>query len=152
MPRAPCRAAEPVPHPGQARPDAKEIDAEAFARHWRKAKGQDPAQVQAQGAAQNQALARLLEPKFPCCIVLRLFSVRISFGPLQEARARRDTTMRFDPTTMFFIVLLIGVVIGVVFDRFGGRGWLSRQMSGGRHVLVTSALVGVCASFIGYHL
>jgi hypothetical protein len=60
--------------------------------------------------------------------------------------------MRFDPTTMFLLVLLIGVVIGVVFDRFGGRGWLSRQVSGGRHVLVTSALVGVAGSFIGYHL
>jgi len=33
--------------------------------------------------------------------------------------------MRFDPTTTFFIVLLIGVIIGLVFDRFGGRGWLS---------------------------
>jgi uncharacterized membrane protein YeaQ/YmgE (transglycosylase-associated protein family) len=60
--------------------------------------------------------------------------------------------MRFDPTTTFFIVLLTGVVIGLVFDRFGGRGWLSRQVSGGRHVLVTSALVGVAGSFIGYHL
>ena len=60
--------------------------------------------------------------------------------------------MRFDPTTTFFIVLLIGAVVGVVFDRFGGRGWLSRQVSGGRHVLVTSALVGVAGSFIGYHL
>ena len=60
--------------------------------------------------------------------------------------------MRFNPTTMFFIVLLIGVVIGVVFDRFGGRGWLSRQISGGGQALVTSALVGVAGSFIGYHL
>jgi uncharacterized membrane protein YeaQ/YmgE (transglycosylase-associated protein family) len=60
--------------------------------------------------------------------------------------------MRFNPTTMFFIVLLIGVVIGVVFDRFGGRGWLSRRISGGGQALVTSALVGVAGSFIGYHL
>ena len=60
--------------------------------------------------------------------------------------------MRFDPTTMFFIVLLIGAVIGVVFDRFGGRGWLSRQVSGGRQVLLTSALVGIAGSFIGYHV
>jgi uncharacterized membrane protein YeaQ/YmgE (transglycosylase-associated protein family) len=60
--------------------------------------------------------------------------------------------MRFDPTTMFVIVLLIGAVIGLLFDRFGGRGWLSRQVSGGNHVLVTSALVGIAGSFIGYHL
>jgi len=60
--------------------------------------------------------------------------------------------MRFDTTTMFVIVLLIGAVIGLVFDRFGGRGWLSRQVSSGNHALVTSALVGVAGSFIGYHL
>jgi len=60
--------------------------------------------------------------------------------------------MRFDPTTTFFIVLLIGAVIGLVFDRYGGRGWLSRHLSGGRHGLITSALVGVAGSFIGYHL
>jgi uncharacterized membrane protein YeaQ/YmgE (transglycosylase-associated protein family) len=60
--------------------------------------------------------------------------------------------MRFDPTTTFFIVLLIGAVVGAVFDRFGGQGWLSRQVSGRRHVLITSALVGVAGSFIGYHL
>jgi uncharacterized membrane protein YeaQ/YmgE (transglycosylase-associated protein family) len=60
--------------------------------------------------------------------------------------------MRFDPTTTFFIVLLIGAVIGLVFDRFGGRGWFARQVSGGRNALLTSALVGVAGAFIGYHL
>jgi uncharacterized membrane protein YeaQ/YmgE (transglycosylase-associated protein family) len=59
--------------------------------------------------------------------------------------------MRFDPTTTFLIVLLIGAVLGVVFDRFLGRGWLARQVTGGRQ-FVTSALVGVAGSFIGYHL
>ena len=60
--------------------------------------------------------------------------------------------MRFDPTTMFLVVLLIGAVIGLVFDRFGGRGWFARQVSGGRNAIVTSALVGIAGSFIGYHL
>lgn len=60
--------------------------------------------------------------------------------------------MRFDPTTMFFLVLLIGAVIGVVFDRYGGRGWFARQVSGGQNALITSALVGIAGSFIGYHL
>jgi uncharacterized membrane protein YeaQ/YmgE (transglycosylase-associated protein family) len=60
--------------------------------------------------------------------------------------------MRFDPTTTFFVVLLIGAVIGLVFDRFGGRGWFARQVSGGRNALLTSALVGVAGAFIGYHL
>jgi uncharacterized membrane protein YeaQ/YmgE (transglycosylase-associated protein family) len=60
--------------------------------------------------------------------------------------------VRFDPTTTFFIVLVIGAVLGLVFDRFLGRGWLARQVTGSRHHLLTSALVGVAGSFIGYHL
>lgn len=60
--------------------------------------------------------------------------------------------MRFDPAVTFIVVLLIGIVVGLLFDRFLGRGWLSRQVAGGRHVLVTSMLVGVAGSFIGYHL
>jgi len=59
--------------------------------------------------------------------------------------------VRFDPTTTFLIVLVIGVVLGLVFDRFLGRGWLARQVTGGRHHL-TSALVGVAGSFVGYHI
>jgi len=39
----------------------------------------------------------------------------------------------------------------VVFDRFVGRGWLARKVTGGQHYL-TSALVGVAGSFIGYHI
>ena len=57
-----------------------------------------------------------------------------------------------DPVTSFVIVLLIGIVAGFLFDRFAGPGWLSRQVSGSTRGLVTSALVGVAGSFIGYHL
>ncbi len=60
--------------------------------------------------------------------------------------------MRFDPTTMFFLVLLIGAVIGVAFDRYRGRGWFARQVTGGRNAALTGALIGVAGSFIGYHL
>ena len=60
--------------------------------------------------------------------------------------------MRFDPTVTFLIVLLIGIVIGLVFDRFAGPGWLSRQFAGARRGLMTSALVGIAGAFIGYHL
>jgi uncharacterized membrane protein YeaQ/YmgE (transglycosylase-associated protein family) len=60
-------------------------------------------------------------------------------------------TVRFDPTTTFLIVLVIGVVLGLVFDHFLGRGWLARQVTGGRQYL-TSALVGVAGSFVGYHI
>ena len=60
--------------------------------------------------------------------------------------------MRFDPTVTFLIVLLIGIVTGLVFDRFAGPGWLSRQFAGARRGLMTSALVGIAGAFIGYHL
>jgi uncharacterized membrane protein YeaQ/YmgE (transglycosylase-associated protein family) len=57
-----------------------------------------------------------------------------------------------DPVTSFVIVLLIGIVAGFLFDRFAGPGWLSRQVIGSTRGVVTSALVGVAGSFIGYHL
>jgi uncharacterized membrane protein YeaQ/YmgE (transglycosylase-associated protein family) len=56
-----------------------------------------------------------------------------------------------DPTVSFLVVLAIGVVLGVLFDRFAGRGWLSRRLAGAGG-LVTSALVGTAGAFIGFHL
>jgi uncharacterized membrane protein YeaQ/YmgE (transglycosylase-associated protein family) len=82
---------------------------------------------------------------------LRIANERISFERFQEARPTRDATVRFDPTTTFLIVLVIGVVLGLVFDHFLGRGWLARRVTGGRQFL-TSALVGVAGSFVGYHI
>ena len=35
---------------------------------------------------------------------------------------------------------------------FLGAGWLSRQIAGPNRLLVTSALVGIAGSFVGYHL
>jgi uncharacterized membrane protein YeaQ/YmgE (transglycosylase-associated protein family) len=60
--------------------------------------------------------------------------------------------MRLDPTTTFFAILVIGAVIGLVFDRYAGRGWFARKVTGGRNALLTGALVGIAGSFIGYHL
>jgi uncharacterized membrane protein YeaQ/YmgE (transglycosylase-associated protein family) len=57
-----------------------------------------------------------------------------------------------DPVTSFVMMLLIGIVAGVLFDRFAGPGWLSRQVIGATRGVVTSALVGVAGSFVGYHL
>ena len=60
--------------------------------------------------------------------------------------------MRFDPTVTVLLVLLIGIAVGIVFDRFAGPGWLSRQFAGARRGLTTSALVGIAGAFIGYRL
>ena len=53
---------------------------------------------------------------------------------------------------VFLILLIIGIAAGMLFDRFAGPGWLSRQIAGSNRTLVTSALVGVAGSFVGYHL
>jgi uncharacterized membrane protein YeaQ/YmgE (transglycosylase-associated protein family) len=56
------------------------------------------------------------------------------------------------PGAVLLILLIIGIAAGLLFDRFAGPGWLSRQIAGGNRTLVTSALVGIAGSFVGYHL
>ena len=56
------------------------------------------------------------------------------------------------PGAVFLLLLIIGIAAGLLFDRFAGPGWLSRQIAGGNRPLVTSALVGIAGSFVGYHL
>ncbi|HKY85310.1 MAG TPA: transglycosylase [Pseudorhodoplanes sp.] len=60
--------------------------------------------------------------------------------------------MRINPALAFFIVIAIGIVAGVIFDRLAGPGWLSRQITGPMRGIVTSSLVGIAGSFIGFHL
>ena len=50
------------------------------------------------------------------------------------------------------VVLAIGIVTGLVFNRYG-RSWFGRQMAGATGVGdVTYALVGIAGAFIGFHL
>jgi len=56
------------------------------------------------------------------------------------------------PAVIFLILLAIGIAAGLLFDRFAGPGWLSRQIAGSTRTMVTSALVGIAGSFVGYHL
>lgn len=52
----------------------------------------------------------------------------------------------------FVVVLLIGIAVGIVFNRYG-RSWLGRQTAGATGMGdVTFALVGIAGSFIGFHL
>ncbi len=57
-----------------------------------------------------------------------------------------------DPAVLFVLVLAIGIVAGVLFDRLAGPSWLARQFSGSTRGMITSALVGVAGSFVGYHV
>jgi uncharacterized membrane protein YeaQ/YmgE (transglycosylase-associated protein family) len=48
------------------------------------------------------------------------------------------------------IILLIGVVAGLVFNRYT-RSWLAR-LGGTSRSDLTSALVGIAGAFIGFHV
>jgi uncharacterized membrane protein YeaQ/YmgE (transglycosylase-associated protein family) len=60
--------------------------------------------------------------------------------------------MRIDPALAFLLILVIGIVAGLIFDRFAGPGWLTRQISGSTRGMVTSSLVGIAGAFIGFHI
>lgn len=57
-----------------------------------------------------------------------------------------------DPAVTLVLLLGIGIVAGIIFDRVAGPGWFKRQVSGAAPILVTTALVGIAGSFVGYHL
>ena len=57
-----------------------------------------------------------------------------------------------DPVVTFLLVLVIGIVAGILFDRLAGPSWLARQFSGSARGIITSALVGVAGAFVGYHV
>ena len=50
----------------------------------------------------------------------------------------------------FLIILIIGVVAGLVFNRYA-RSWLAR-LGTTTHSDITSALVGIAGAFMGFHL
>ena len=52
----------------------------------------------------------------------------------------------------FLILVLIGIIVGLFFNR-GGRGWLGRQVAQATGVGdVTYALIGIAGSFMGFHI
>ena len=57
-----------------------------------------------------------------------------------------------DPLVTFLLVLVIGIIAGIFFDRLAGPSWLARQFSGSARGILTSALVGVAGAFVGYHI
>jgi len=56
------------------------------------------------------------------------------------------------PVASFIIVVLVGVAAGWLALRYLRGSWLSNKVAGLRRALLTSALVGIAGSFIGYHL
>jgi uncharacterized membrane protein YeaQ/YmgE (transglycosylase-associated protein family) len=60
--------------------------------------------------------------------------------------------MSLSPMITFLTVLVIGILGGLIFDRFAGPNWFKRQIAGAMPSMVTSALVGVAGAFVGFHL
>jgi uncharacterized membrane protein YeaQ/YmgE (transglycosylase-associated protein family) len=57
-----------------------------------------------------------------------------------------------DPVVTFILVLAIGILAGVLFDRLAGPSWLARQFARSNRALVTSVLVGVAGAFVFHHV
>ena len=57
-----------------------------------------------------------------------------------------------DPFVTFVLILAVGIVAGILFDRLAGPSWLARQFSGSTRGIITSALVGIAGAFVGYHI
>jgi len=57
-----------------------------------------------------------------------------------------------DPLVTFVLVIVIGVAVGILFERMAAPSWFARQFSRSNRGIITSALVGVAGAFIGYHI
>jgi len=57
-----------------------------------------------------------------------------------------------DLVVTFLLVIVIGIVAGILFDRLAGPSWLARHFSGSTRGIITSALVGIAGAFVGYHI
>ncbi len=52
----------------------------------------------------------------------------------------------------FIVLVIIGIVVGIVFNR-RGRSWIGRQVADATGAGdVTYALVGIAGSFMGFHI
>jgi uncharacterized membrane protein YeaQ/YmgE (transglycosylase-associated protein family) len=57
-----------------------------------------------------------------------------------------------DPVVTFVLILVIGIVAGILFDRLAGPSWLARRFAGSTRGITTSSLVGIAGAFVGYHI
>jgi uncharacterized membrane protein YeaQ/YmgE (transglycosylase-associated protein family) len=65
---------------------------------------------------------------------------------------QQPMTSLADPLVVFVMVVLIGIVAGLLAQRFFRSSWISQQIAGRHRGAVTSALVGIAGSFLGIHL
>jgi len=64
----------------------------------------------------------------------------------------RENMRTSDPLVTFVLILAVGIVAGILFDRLAGPSWFARQFSGSTRGIITNALVGIAGAFVGYHI
>jgi uncharacterized membrane protein YeaQ/YmgE (transglycosylase-associated protein family) len=69
-----------------------------------------------------------------------------------QESGQQPMTSLADPLVVFVMVVLIGIVAGLLAQRFFRSSWISQQIAGRHRGTVTSALVGIAGSFLGFHL
>jgi uncharacterized membrane protein YeaQ/YmgE (transglycosylase-associated protein family) len=57
-----------------------------------------------------------------------------------------------DPVLSLLIIIVIGIVAGLIYDRFMGPGWLTRQVAGSMRGIATSSLIGIAGAFLGFNI
>jgi hypothetical protein len=50
------------------------------------------------------------------------------------------------------MILVIGLFVGVVFDRVARPSWFKDETAGTARAVVTSTLIGIAGAFIGFHV
>jgi uncharacterized membrane protein YeaQ/YmgE (transglycosylase-associated protein family) len=56
------------------------------------------------------------------------------------------------PVVTFFIVILIGIAAGLLAQRYLRTSWIATQITGRHRGAITSALIGIAGSFIGFNV
>jgi uncharacterized membrane protein YeaQ/YmgE (transglycosylase-associated protein family) len=90
--------------------------------------------------------------KHPCkARSLQARSLQSKIPAKQDLKAA-STMQAPDAAVTFLLVVAIGGIAGVLFDRLAGPSWLARRFAGSSRDIITSALVGVAGALVGYHI
>jgi uncharacterized membrane protein YeaQ/YmgE (transglycosylase-associated protein family) len=82
----------------------------------------------------------------------RIVATMLGDYSVNSRHAEGQSMSATDPIVTFVLILVIGIVAGILFDRLAGPSWLARQFAGSTRGIITSALVGIAGAFVGYNV